>query len=123
MYFSIDILGLVIAILLAFIPGIIASKRGITGKNLKTIRLLSWAILLSLFFSPAWVLWIAAVVLAFVWMPNGKFYWEIKDPSAIENVANHGETGVDQLEKLYALKEKGAISKEEFDAQKQKLLG
>ncbi len=41
----------------------------------------------------------------------------------INNVSTPGSVGLDELEKLAELKEKGIITKEEFDAKKKQILG
>ncbi len=100
------IFGIIISfiILIIRLPIIIAKNRGITGEELSTITILSWVSLL------VGITWIVALVLSLVYKPKK---WIDKDE----------KLDLDQLEKLYSLKKKGIISQEEFEQEKQKILG
>jgi hypothetical protein len=81
----------------------IARGRGISGGDLTTIVILSWlGILLG-------VTWFAALVLSFVWGSG--------------QGAPRDSADVDRLEKLHKLYKSNAITKQEYDAEKKKILG
>lgn len=100
---------LIIILLIAFviflirIPIMIAQRRGIGGRNLGIISLLSW---LGIFLG---ITWVAALVLSLAW--NG-------------DTAGHADKDdkFNDLEKLHKLKKSGAITEQEFKAHKKKIL-
>ena len=107
-YFFIYGLYLLLWLFIATIPTTIAKNRGVENGELKTITILSW--LGSFFF----ITWIIALVFACIYKPTR---W------INENAHNVNENDVYQsLEKLGNLKEKGFISEDEFNREKNKLM-
>ncbi len=105
------ILALVAALIIFIIriPIIVAKSRGVGGSELSTITLLSWCSLL------IGVTWIVALVLALVWQPK---QWIDKGSSSDVSSADV----VDTLAKLGELRDKKIITRDEFDAEKKKVL-
>lgn len=89
-------------VLIIRIPIIIAENREIRGGNLVAISILSW---LGIFFG---LTWIVALILSLVYEGN-------VPKSALE-------MNVDNLSKLYDLKKKGAITPQEYEQYKKKIL-
>lgn len=107
-YFFIYGLYLLLWLFIATIPTTIAKNRGVENGELKTITILSW--LGSFFF----ITWIIALVFACIYKPTR---W------INENAHNVNENDAYQsLEKLGNLKEKGLISEDEFNREKNKLM-
>ena len=107
-YFFIYGLYLLLWLFIATIPTTIAKNRGVENGELKTITILSW--LGSFFF----ITWIIALVFACIYKPTR---W------INENAHNVNENDAYQsLEKLGNLKEKGFISEDEFNREKNKLM-
>lgn len=107
-YFFIYGLFLLLWLFIATIPTTIAKNRGVENGELKTITILSW--LGSFFF----ITWIIALVFACIYKPTR---W------INENAHNVNENDAYQsLEKLGNLKEKGLISEDEFNREKNKLM-
>lgn len=103
--FLIIIIAIIIGI--TTVPIYIAKSRGITGRELTTITILSWAGLI------IGITWIIALVLSLTYQPNN---WIDK---------NKGKTNIDLdgLEKLYRLKKNGVLSQTEFNREKKRLMG
>jgi len=110
-FYILVFLAIVIAILLAIliirIPIVIAKNRGITGSDLTTIAILSWC---GIFLGITWVI---ALVFSLLW---GREDQIVGKRTGIDD-------NIDRLEKLHKLKQRGAISRQEFDAEKKKMLG
>ena len=106
---------LCIILWLIYVPIMIAKRRGISGSELTTISILSWCGILFV-----GITWIIAIILALVWQPKN---WIGKDVSTKGNSASSTTlTDLELLEKLGTLKEKGAITEEEFQKEKAKIL-
>jgi len=103
------LIGVGSIVLLALVPIIIAKSRGITGSELKTIRILSWVGLLFV-----GITWFVALVMSLVYQPQK---WIDKEDEEEE------EMDLDSLEKLHDLKEKGILSEKEYIREKNKILG
>lgn len=103
--FLIIIIAIIIGI--TTVPIYIAKSRGVSGKELTTITVLSLSGLL------IGITWIIALVLSLVYQPNK---WIDKDK---------GKTNIDldALEKLYQLKKNGVLSQVEFNREKKRLMG
>lgn len=107
-YFFTYAVYLLLWLFIATIPTTIAKNRGVENGELKTITILSW--LGSFFF----ITWIIAIIFACIYKPTK---W------INENAHNVNENDVYQsLEKLGNLKEKGLITEEEFNKEKNKLM-
>lgn len=89
-------------ILVIRIPVVIAKYRRIGGWELKTISTLSW---LGILFGITWV-----IALAF------SLIWEMNRKSVTSSA------GIEILEKLSRLRDSGAITEEEYEIQKNRLL-
>ncbi len=104
--------GIIIALAIIYfiiqVPIIIAKKRGIKEGELTAITLLSWC---GIFIG---VTWIIAIVFALVWHPTT---WIDK-----EKIHFNSMTNLEILEKLGALKDKGVITEQEFQQEKEKLI-
>lgn len=98
------IIFLFIFILIVRIPIIIAKNRGVGGADLTTIAVLSW---LGILFG---LTWIAALILALLYEPSVSTSSDTKPINA------------DELSQLYALKEQGALSEDEYNRYKKKFL-
>lgn len=83
------------------LPIIIAEKRKLSENDIKIITLLAWVSLL------VGVTWIIALIMALVYQPRHSI------PAALS---------VDELEKMYELKEKGILTQEEYEKVKLKLI-
>jgi protein-S-isoprenylcysteine O-methyltransferase Ste14 len=92
-----------IAIFLIQIPMMVARNRNIDGGKYTSIAVLSW------FGIICGITWLVALILSLVWAPGADLY------------AN--QTDIEKLEKLHKLYKSGAINKQEFDAEKKKILG
>jgi len=103
------LIGVGSIVLLALVPIIIAKSRGITGSELKTIRILSWVGLLFVGITGC-----VALVMSLVYQPQK---WIDKEDEEEE------EMDLDSLEKLHDLKEKGILSEKEYIREKNKILG
>ncbi len=106
-YFIITVL---IYYLLVQVPIKIAESRGISGGELNTIKTLSWC---GIFIG---ITWIIAIILSLVWQPAN--WVEKKTPN--EKIIP--QNNLDVLERLSVLKEKGIISEQEFQKEKDKIL-
>jgi membrane protein CcdC involved in cytochrome C biogenesis len=94
-------LVIVLGILIIRIPVVIAKNKNLDEGELSTITLLSWlGILLG-------ITWVIALVFALVWQGN-----------ALSDVSN-----LDKLERISKLYKDKVISKKEYEAMKNKLLG
>ena len=100
------IIALIIAVVL--VPIQIAKHRGVSGGELTTVKILSWC---GLIFSITWVI---ALILSLTYKPEN---WVDK-----QNLPQSTNNNLEDLEKLSSLKDKGIISEDEFNKEKQKLL-
>ena len=105
-------IAILVVILLAIVlfwflllPATIAEKRGISGNELSTIKILCWCSLL------VGVTWFIALILALVYQPHK---WTTKEENKMD---------LEGLEKLFDLKEKGVITEEEYQKGRKKLIG
>jgi energy-coupling factor transporter transmembrane protein EcfT len=117
LFFVVFVLFVVVAIIILQIPILVAKSRGIVGNNLKTIKILSWC---GIF---AGITWVIALVLSLVWRSDETFIWDgvASDMTQNENQDNTN-FAPDKLEKLFELKQKGALTDEEYEVQKRKFL-
>lgn len=106
------ILILFLFILLIRVPIMIAKARHVSGGELTTVAVLSWC---GIFLG---ITWFIALILALVYQPSN---WVNKEesPADMTKVENRN---LDDLDKLYQLKEKGALTEAEFQTQKNKIL-
>ncbi len=95
-------LVLFILIFIIRIPIIIAKRRNLKESDINVIALLSWISLL------VGVTWIIALVMSLVYQP----------PINKQSPSND----LDELSKLFELKEKGILSQEEFERAKSRVL-
>ena len=100
---------------LIYVPIMIAKRRGISGSELTTISILSWCGILFV-----GITWIIAIILALVWQP--KNWIEKGNSSQKASAVAQRLTDLEVLEKLGNLREKGAITEEEFQKEKAMLL-
>lgn len=107
------LLALSILFLFVMIPIKIAKVRNVSGGELTTIKVLSWCGLL------IGITWVIALILALVYQPSN---WVDKGDNSSAGVTKRENKSLDSLEKLYSLKEKGALTEEEFQTQKNKIL-
>ena len=106
---------LCIILWLIYVPIMIAKRRGISGSELTTISILSWCGILFV-----GITWIIAIILALVWQPQK---WIEKNASSGEvSTPSNTLADLELLEKLGSLREKGAITEEEFQKEKAKIL-
>ena len=106
---------LCIILWLIYVPIMIAKRRGISGSELTTISILSWCGILFV-----GITWIIAVILSLIWQPKN---WIEKDTSSKgTSISPSALADLELLEKLGTLKEKGAITEEEFQKEKAKIL-
>ena len=101
------ILIVVFLIWLGLIPIQIAKARGITGSELVTISILSWA---GFFVG---ITWIIALVLALTYQPQK---W-------VDKEKGESNLDLDALEKLARLKKEGVLTADEYNREKKKLMG
>jgi CBS domain containing-hemolysin-like protein len=87
------------------IPIIIAKRRGLKESDINVIALLSWISLL------VGITWIIALIISLVYQPP---QYSIKKQSSLDDL--------DELSKLFELKEEGLLSQEEFEKAKKRLL-
>ena len=95
-------IGIALTVAFYFLPSIIAIKKKHANKL--------FIFILNLAFGWTFLAWVACLIWAFVDV----------DGSATDNLLNGNK--YDNLEKLQKLKESGALSEEEFEAEKQKIL-
>ena len=96
------LIGIILAITLYFLPSIIAYKKNHANKIAIFI--------LNLAFGWTFLAWLACLIWAFIDV----------DGEATENLLKGNK--YDNLEKLQKLKESGALSEEEFEQEKKKIL-
>ena len=103
------IIGVVLLIWLLQLPGAIAEYRGIKDPELTTINILGWfGVLLG-------VTWFIALALSLIYQPKK---W-VDGTATAEKTSSEG---MDLLLKLKDLQEKGVITQEELEKQKEKIL-
>lgn len=101
-------LSLAIIYFIIQVPIIIAKKRGMKEGELTTITVLSWC---GIFIG---ITWIIALIFALVWQPTT---WIDK-----EKIHFNDMTNLEILEKLGVLKDKGVITEQEFQREKEKII-
>lgn len=115
------VLALFILIFIIRIPIIIAKRRNLKESGINVIALLSWvSLLVGIIWSLAlfpWldllfeITWTVALIMSLVYQPP---QYNIKKQSSPDDL--------DELLKLFELKEKGLLSQEEFEKAKERLL-
>ena len=98
------VLLILVSIFIIRIPIIVAKKRRLKESDVNVIALLSWASLL------VGVTWIVALIMSLVYQPQK--YDENKK-------SNQNE--LDELSKLFEMKEKGILTQEQFEKAKERL--
>jgi hypothetical protein len=117
------ILPLILLMLILVVAAVLTIKkaraRGIGGSKLTIIKVLSCLGIFP-FFIP---LGIAALLMTLIMEPGNKtFFDDIGNPDPVPVLPERNLSQAEKLEELHALKEKGILSQEEFEAQKKKLL-
>lgn len=126
---AVMLLLIIIGVFVIRIPIIIAKTRGVNGGNLTVVAILSW---LGIFFGLTWII---ALILALVYQSQVNIANTVTGHSVYlsrnneEHITKHSDNietttilGLDKLEKLYLLKEKGAITEKEYQTEKNKIL-
>lgn len=93
------------------VPILIATKRGISESELSVISILSWC---GIFLG---ITWLIAIVLSLIWQPTK---WIDKNNQTISH--HNNLSNLELLEKLNDLKNKGVITEQEFQKEKEKLI-
>lgn len=113
-YFRV-ILSIILIVWFLQVPIAIAINRDIEDPDLSTIKLLSWFGILG------GITWIFALVLSLIYHPKNL----IDKTASVENNSTSNKTTTDNFDlliKLNELREKGIITQEEFEKQKEKFL-
>ena len=103
--FGVIALILFIIIFIIRIPIIVAKKRGLKENDVHVIALLSWV---SLFIG---ITWIVALIMSLVYQPP---------KPDVNRQSNRNE--LDELSKLFEMKENGILTQEQFEKAKENLL-
>lgn len=103
-------IGIAFSIFMIYVPYLVAKSRDVAKDKRTIIIVLGWA---GIFFG---ITWIIALILAFIYEP------EIISQESTAVIHNNANDYINKLEKLADLKDKGIITKEEFEAKKAELL-